>query len=174
MTQIFRILIITSLLIFLSSCKNSVDEYKESAIVRPLSIFKNNSPKQINNIEYIDCQKNNTREDKFLNNNEDKSLSMTHNTPANIDFQYETEYVPKTISPTLSFSSIASRTFLTELFTVDSKLRFRTLPFSFCFALLIADGWMAKIASPFLPLIPPSPFRGEGGMREFDFFNILG
>ena len=56
------------------------------------------------------------------------------------------------LAPSVSFSSIASRTFLTELFTVDSKLRFRTLPFSFCFALLIADGWIAKIQSPFFSL----------------------
>src|SRR4030066_58416 len=57
------------------------------------------------------------------------------------------------LAPSISFSSIASRTFLTELFTVDSKWRFRTLLFSFCFALFMADGWMAKILSPFFLVV---------------------
>lgn len=42
-------------------------------------------------------------------------------------------------APSKSFLSIASRTFLIEVFTVDSTWRFRTLLLSFCFALLTAD-----------------------------------
>lgn len=42
-------------------------------------------------------------------------------------------------APSISFFSIASRTFLIEVFTVDSIWRLRTLLISFCFALFIAD-----------------------------------
>lgn len=110
MTQIFRILIIISLLIFLPSCKSPVDKHKELASVCLSNILKNNPPKQINNIEYIACQKNNAQKGKFLNNNKDKSLSIAHNTPVNNCFQYEAEYVRKKLSPAAEHNKSTSST----------------------------------------------------------------
>jgi len=69
-------------------------------------------------------------------------------------------------APSTSFFAMAILTFFTEDFTVDLIWRFRSLLFSFCLALLIADKWVAKIRLLSSPHPLPLPPGERGRVRD--------